>query len=211
MLKFEFPEAFFITGTDTGIGKTFVSALLMSGLNATYWKPVQSGLYAETDTEAVKRLTGLPAQNFHKEAYRLTEPLSPHASAAIDDVDIDLNKFVLPDFQTDHLIVEGAGGTLVPINAEKMIIDLMAQLQIPALVVARSELGTLNHTFLTLEALRKRNIPVLGVLMNGPENESNRRAIEHYGKVSVLAEIEPIKKINPSVLSQAFQAHFNSI
>lgn len=205
-----FPGTFFVTGTDTGIGKTVVSAMLTTGLGATYWKPVQSGLQEETDTEAVKRLTGLPENHFKKETYRLTEPLSPHASAAIDNVQIEMAQFVMPGFHTDHLIVEGAGGVLVPLNDEYMMIDLIAQLGIPALVVARSELGTLNHTFLTLEALRKYDIPVLGVIMNGPRNESNRKAIEYYGQVDVFAEIEPLAEVNPTTIKQAFLTHFSN-
>lgn len=204
-----FPRTFFVTGTDTGIGKTIVTAMLTKGLNASYWKPVQSGLQEETDTDAVKRLTGLPENHFKKETYRLNEPLSPHASAAIDDVEIEMEQLVMPEYHTNHLIVEGAGGVLVPLNDENMIIDLIAQLEIPALVVSRSELGTLNHTFLTLEALRQRDIPVLGVIMNGPKNESNRKAIENYGQTSVLAEIEPMTEVNLTTLERAFLNHFS--
>lgn len=205
----EFPEAFFITGTDTGIGKTIVSAILTKGLGATYWKPVQSGLQEETDTEVVKRLTDLPSSCFKPESYKLNEPLSPHASARIDGVHIDMDNFRIPGYETDHLIVEGAGGVLAPLNDESLIIDLMVRLKLPALVVARSELGTLNHTLLTLEALEKRNIPVLGVVMNGPQNESNRKAIEYYGKTSVLAEIESLDELSPAVLQDEFEKHFS--
>lgn len=181
-----------------------VSALLTQGLSATYWKPVQSGLQEETDTECVRRITNLPESHFLKEQYRLTEPLSPHASAAIDHVSIELSEFQLPAPETDHLVVEGAGGLMVPLNDQYMIIDLIQYLSLPALLVVRSELGTLNHTFLSLEALRSRNIPVMGVVMNGPINDSNRRAIEDYGGVEILAEIEPAKELNPQVLQQMF-------
>lgn len=204
----KFPTELFVTGTDTGIGKTVVSAMLTAGLNATYWKPVQSGLEGETDTRAVKRLTELPASHFKPETYRLSEPLSPHASAQIDGVTIDMSDFEIPDYSTNHLIIEGAGGVLVPMNDDSMMIDLMAQLNIPALVVARSELGTLNHTFLTLEALRKRHIPILGVIMNGPKNESNRKAIENYGNIDVLAEIKPMDEVNAQSLTNIFDKNF---
>jgi len=204
----KFPTELFVTGTDTGIGKTVVSAMLTAGLNATYWKPVQSGLEGETDTRAVKRLTELPASHFKPETYRLSEPLSPHASAQIDGVTIDMSDFEIPDYSTNHLIIEGAGGVLVPMNDDSMMIDLMAQLNIPALVVARSELGTLNHTFLTLEALRKRHIPILGVIMNGPKNESNRKAIENYGNIDVLAEIKPMDEVNAQFLTKIFDKNF---
>ena len=186
------PSEIFVTGTDTGIGKTVVSALLTAGLSATYWKPIQSGLKEETDTQFVKRVTGLPTDYFVQERYRLQEPLSPHASAEIDGVSISLSDFRIPKYETEHLIVEGAGGLMVPINDETMIIDLIEYLDLPVLMVARSELGTLNHTFLSLEALRSRGVPIIGVIMNGPKNESNRKAIEKYGKVKVIGEIESI-------------------
>jgi len=204
----DFPNEIFVTGTDTGIGKTVVSALLTQGLKATYWKPIQSGLQEETDTQALKRLTGLPEHHFKEEAYRLNEPLSPHASAAIDDVEITMNAFSIPDYATDHLIVEGAGGLMVPMNDTAMIIDLIKALEIPVLLVARSELGTLNHTFLSLEALRKRGIPIIGVIMNGPKNRSNRKAIEKYGQIEVLTEIDQIDDINSQKLSEIFKHKF---
>lgn len=206
----DWPEKIFVTGTDTGIGKTVVSAILAAGLNAGYWKPVQSGLDGETDTAAVRRMTGLPAGHFKEEAYRLTEPLSPHASAAIDGVEIEMNRFVTPAFDTEHLVVEGAGGVLVPLNERYLIIDLIARLAIPALVVARSGLGTLNHTLLTLEALRSRDIPILGVVMNGPRNKSNRQAIEKYGQVSVLAELEPLDTVDGPTLQEAYRQLFST-
>ncbi|MFH5831880.1 dethiobiotin synthase [Halalkalibaculum sp. DA3122] len=202
------PPAFFVTGTDTGIGKTVISALLTQGLNGTYWKPVQSGLEEETDTQFVQRVTNISSQQFVSEQYRLTEPLSPHASAAIDGIEIEFHKFELPDFETGHLVVEGAGGLMVPLNNEYMIIDLIKYLNLPVLLVSRSELGTLNHTFLSLEALRSRSIDVLGVIMNGPKNDSNRRAIEKYGNIRVLAEIEPLQQIDAPTLQKEFEKHF---
>lgn len=210
MTKDHFPGAFFVTGTDTGIGKTVVSAILTKGLGATYWKPVQSGLHEETDTEAVARMTGLPENHFQEETYRLSEPLSPHASAAIDNVEIDMRAFSIPDYQTQHMVVEGAGGIHVPLNENHMIVDLISQLELPVLIVSRSGLGTLNHTLLTIEALRKRNISILGVVMNGPENESNRKAIEYYGDTSVVAEIETFPELTPLTLKHAFKYYFSS-
>lgn len=209
MKEKQLPEKIFVTGTDTGIGKSVVSALLTVGLQATYWKPIQSGLQEETDTEFIRRVTGLPDRHFREERYRLTEPLSPHAAAAIDGISIALDDFKFPEYATDHLIVEGAGGLMVPINDRTMIIDLIKQLEVPALLVARSELGTLNHTFLSLEALRSRDIPVIGVIMNGPKNESNRKAIEKYGNVEVIAGIENIEFMNSNKLTSIFKNMFN--
>lgn len=204
----QLPSEIFVTGTDTGIGKTVVSAMLTAGLSGTYWKPIQSGLEEETDTGFVKRVTGLSDRHFVEERYRLTEPLSPHASAAIDGISIVLNDFEPPEYATHHLIVEGAGGVMVPINNDAMIIDLIKYLELPVLLVARSELGTLNHTFLSLEALRSRDIPVIGVIMNGPKNESNRKAIERYGRIEVLGELEPVDKIDPKTLISNFKKLF---
>jgi len=205
----ELPKVIFVSGTDTGIGKTVVSAMLTAGLEASYWKPIQSGLEEETDTEFVRRVAEAPEERIIPERYRLNEPLSPHASAEIDGVSISLDDFELPGFSTDHLVIEGAGGLLVPINGEDMIIDLIQKLDVPVLLVVRSELGTLNHTFLSLEALRSRDIPILGVIMNGPKNESNRKAIEKYGELKVLAELDRIKNLNNNTLISTFKKIFN--
>jgi dethiobiotin synthase len=205
------PPAFFVTGTDTGIGKTVVSAILTKALDATYWKPIQAGLEEETDTEFVKRTTEFPDSQIKDERYRLNTPMSPHAAAEIDGVSIDLEDFELPGCSTDHLVVEGAGGLMVPINDEDMIIDLISYLELPVVLVARSTLGTLNHTFLSLEALQKRDITILGVVLNGPQHESNRRTIEEYGDVDILAEIENIDPINASSLQKIFEEKFNKL
>ena len=206
----ELPSKIFVSGTDTGIGKTVVSAMMTLGLSATYWKPIQSGLEEETDTEFVRRVTGLSDEHFMPERFRLQEPLSPHASAKIDGVTISLDDFQLPEAGTNNLVVEGAGGLLVPLNDNDMIIDLIERFQLPVLLVSRSELGTLNHTFLSLEALRSREIPVLGVVMNGPKNESNKKAIEKYGNVEVIGEINTIETLNAKTLMSIFNTIFNT-
>ncbi|WP_138429510.1 dethiobiotin synthase [Fodinibius saliphilus] len=205
----QWPSEIFVSGTDTGIGKTVVSAILTKALSASYWKPIQAGLEEETDTEFVQRATGFSKQCIIPERYRLETPMSPHGAAQIDDIYIEMSDFELPDYETDHLVVEGAGGLLVPFNDDVMIIDLIEKLQIPVLLVARSTLGTLNHTFLSLEALRNRNIPVLGVVLNGPEHKSNREAIQHYGDIDIIAEIDTIDPLNASGLEETFDLHFN--
>lgn len=202
------PSSFFITGTDTGIGKTVVSAVLSKGLNASYWKPIQAGLQEQTDTEFIRRSAGLPDSRIIPEKHRLQSPMSPHAAAEIDNVCITMNDFELPEYATDHLVVEGAGGLMVPMNDDEMIIDLISYLQLPVVLVARSSLGTLNHTFLSLEALRNRDIPILGVVLNGRKNESNKKAIEYYGEVDILAEIGTIEALNAHALQLAFDRHF---
>jgi dethiobiotin synthase len=203
-MDIDFPEKFFISGTDTGIGKTLVSAMLMSALDATYWKPIQAGLDEETDSEFVKRSSEAPDEYIIPERYRLNTPMSPHGAADIDEVKISLKDFQLPEFETEHLIVEGAGGLWVPINWEKSVLDLIVHLDLPVLLVARSELGTLNHTLLSIEALRQRNIEVFGVILNGPIHQSNKETIEHFGNIPVW-KVEPLENISRNSLQGAFK------
>ncbi len=204
MIGHEIPRQLFITGTDTGVGKTVVSAILMAGLEGKYWKPIQSGLEEMTDTDWIRAVTGLPENHFYTETYRLQQPLSPHASAATEGIHIELESFQLPDTE-EHLIVEGAGGIMVPLNETHFMLDLMKKLAIPVLLVARSELGTINHTLLSLEQMRRHGLEVFGVVMNGPNNPGNREAIERYGNVKVRAEIESMPEINSQTLKQAFK------
>lgn len=205
----EFPDRLFITGTDTGVGKTVVAAILMAGLNGIYWKPVQSGLEEITDTEWIKEKTGLPDTRFCQETYRLRLPLSPHASAAHDGIRIDLEAFQIPvTEETDHLIIEGAGGLMVPLNEQDFMVDLMERTGARILLVSPTKLGTINHTLLSLAQLRRRGLTIMGIIMNGDRHQSNREAIEYYGKVRVLAEVEPLPVINPEVLKQVFEGLF---
>lgn len=198
------PNRFFVTGTDTNVGKTVVSSMLTLGLQAAYWKPIQSGLDPITDTDYVRQVTQLDDSHFHPERFCLSEPLSPHAAAAIDGVEIDLVDFQLPPSAKPHLIVEGAGGLMVPLNAHEYMIDLIKQLELPVCLVARSSLGTINHTLLSIAQLRRYQIPILGVILNGEKNPSNRAAITHYGRVPILGELEPLEDINPYTLKTAF-------
>ncbi|MEB3273095.1 MAG: dethiobiotin synthase [Prochlorothrix sp.] len=204
MSSFSWPSTFFVTGTDTDVGKTVIASMLTLGLGGAYWKPIQSGLEPSTDTETVRQVTQLPDHHFYPERFRLTQPLSPHASAAIDQVSIQLDDFSLPAVTQPHLIVEGAGGLLVPINDREYILDLIHYLQLPVCLVARSGLGTLNHTLLSLAALRSAQIPILGVILNGPKNPSNRTTLETWGQVPILGEVEPLDTVNPDTLRHAF-------
>ncbi|MEE9300958.1 MAG: dethiobiotin synthase [Alphaproteobacteria bacterium] len=194
------PRGIFVTGTGTEVGKTVASAWLMRRLDADYWKPVQSGLEGETDTEVVRRLTGFPPDRFHASTYETKAPLSPHESARREGRLIELKAFTLPS-AVRPVVAEGAGGVLVPLNEHVLMIDLMAQLGLPVVIVALSGLGTINHTLLTLEALRARALEVAGVVMNGPLNEANRRAIEDYGRVRVIAEIPRLDPLNDETLA----------
>lgn len=190
----------FVTGTDTGVGKTVVSAWLVRSLDADYWKPVQTGCEDDDDTPTVAALSGLAPSRLHPPAYRLRAPLAPDQAARLEGVEIDLDR-LRPPSTLAPLVVEGAGGVLVPLNARATMADLMVRLGLPVLVVARSGLGTINHTLLTLECLRRRALPVLGVVMNGPANAANRHAIEAFGNVSILAELPPLAPLNAGSLA----------
>ena len=195
----------FVTGTDTDVGKTVVSAALTLGLDTSYWKPIQAGLTPTTDTECVRAWTGLPSQRFHAEAYRLREPMSPHAAAEIDGVSIDVRR-VVEATPKGPLVIEGAGGLMVPMAPGTLMVDLIEALACPVVLVARTSLGTLNHTLLSISELRRRSIGISGVVLNGEEHESNRRAIEEYGGVRVLGRIPPLRTIDAESLRRAFDA-----
>ncbi len=156
----------FVTGIGTGVGKTYVSAYLVETLQADYWKPVQSGDLEATDTMKVKSMVKNKKSVFHPETYRLTQPFSPHKSAELDGLVIDPQRFILPETQ-NQLIVEGAGGLMVPLNDEFLMIDLIAQLQSEVILVVMHYLGSINHTLLSIEALKNRNLPINRVVFNG--------------------------------------------
>ena len=207
--KIRFPKRIFIAGSDTGIGKTVVSSILMMGLKGRYWKPVQAGAVPVTDTEWIKEKTELSDDYFLPESYRLSRPLSPHAAAAFDGTTVDLNQISIPeDSNCPHLIIEGAGGLLVPLNDREMMLHLIKQLNVPVILVVKSGLGTINHTLLSLAILKHHDISILGVVMNGRKNEINRRAIESFGSVSVIAEIEPLSSFSPESFQRAFRKYF---
>jgi dethiobiotin synthetase len=187
----------FVAGTDTDIGKTLVSSWLCLHSGYSYFKPIQSGSGSETDSQVVSRLTGT---KIHPEIYRLQEPLSPHQAAKIDKVEIDLESIILP--RSDQVLVEGAGGLLVPINDDLFVVDVIKHLNLPVILVAKSGLGTINHTLLSLEALRKRHILVLGVVLTGSSNPPNRDSIEKYGNIQVLGELPQLATIDRESLSQ---------
>lgn len=202
------PPAIFVTGTDTMVGKTFISAMLCKGLNAGYWKPVQSGIIDGMDTSWVREITALDDEHFYPEAYRLNQPLSPHLAAALDGITIEMAEITLPRYKQNNLIVEGAGGVLVPLNPRHLMIDLIEHLALPVIVVASSRLGTINHTLLTVNALRDRRINVLGVVVNGPPNPRNADAIVQYGKVPVIAQVHQIAPATTSSITAAFHTFF---
>ncbi|KPF84964.1 dethiobiotin synthase [Novosphingobium sp. AAP93] len=200
-------SAFVVTGTDTGIGKTVFSAALTGALGAHYWKPVQSGLDDGADKDSVATLAGLPAERIIPEAYRLTEPLSPHRAAELDGVAIDPDVLLLPEARP--LVVEGAGGALVPLTREVTYADVFAEWGLLTIVVARTTLGTINHSLLTIEALRARRVPIHGVAFVGEANEDNEATICEMGKVHRLGRLPVLPALTPQTLADAFAHGFN--
>jgi len=204
------PSRFFITGTDTAVGKTTVSSLLCAALDAIYWKPIQTGTREGTDRATVMRLANLPRSRTLPETYRFSPPVSPHLAAQRARVRIELRKVRLPQVAPhENLIVEGAGGALVPINSTELMTDLMSHLGLPVLLVARTTLGTINHTLLSIAALRAAHLDVRGVILSGKPNRENRRAIEHYGKIEVLGAVPPLNKMNRAIFREIFRRHFH--
>ena len=184
-----------VCGTDTDVGKTVVSALLVEGLEARYWKPVQSGVEGGGDRDRVAALLDLPAERIVPEAYRLAAPVSPHWAAEREGVAIDPARLALPP-GAGPLVVECAGGLLVPLRRDWLQIEQIARWGLPVVLVARSGLGTLNHTLLSLEALARRRIPVLGLVLNGEPHPDNPRTLAELGGVPVLAELAPIEPLD---------------
>jgi dethiobiotin synthase len=192
-------QGFFVTGTDTDVGKTLVCAWLLShfdanGIDACYWKPVQAGVEPETDSATVSRLSGVPDERIVPEAYLLPDAMAPHEAARRAGITIDMAKFQAPA-SGRFLVAEGAGGMLVPLTEKSYVIDLASLLHLPVILVARSTLGTINHTLLSLEALHRRKLPVAGVVLNGPATPHNRDAIERYGHTEIIAEIPRIEPV----------------
>ncbi len=203
---------FVVTGTDTGIGKTVVSAMLVQALNARYFKPVQAGLDAPTDTDVVKALAEVPDARIVPEAYRLRMPASPHQAAAAESVWIDPGRLTLPTgpggLTGEALIVEGAGGLMVPLNDDTLYIDIFVRWAVPVILCARTGLGTINHTLLSLEALKARRVPVHGVIFVGDEAAESRRIIARLGGARDLGRLPPLNPLTPQSLRAAFEANF---
>jgi dethiobiotin synthetase len=200
-------SAIVVTGTDTDVGKTVFCAGLTRLLDAAYWKPVQAGLAGETDAETVRRLAELPADRVLPEAWALHTPASPHLAAEIDGVEIDPDGLVLPPSERP-LVVEGAGGLMVPLTRRMLLIDVIARWGAPVVLCARTRLGTINHTLLSIEALRRRAIPLLGVAFVGEAHPENERIIGSLGKVAVLGRLPQLDPLTPAALAAAFAQAF---
>ena len=190
---------FIICGTDTDIGKTLISSFFVRGLNSFYWKPIQSGIYPETDSQTVVRLSKANKEKIIKEAYIFTKPLSPHWAAEIDQKTINFQLLNLPKLN-GPLIVETAGGLMVPLTRNHLQIDQIKEWGLPVILVCKSSLGTLNHTLLSIEALEKRNIKILGLIVNGKKHLDNPNTLAEFSGLPIIAEFPYIQKIDSNNL-----------
>ncbi len=196
-----------IAGTDTGVGKTVFAAALAGALDAGYWKPIQAGLDGPTDSETVADLGGLLPERIHREAYCLNTPSSPHRAAEIDGFEIDIDGLQLPPISAP-LVIELAGGLMVPLTRSVLQIDVLAKWQARVVLVARTSLGTINHALLSLEAMRSRGIDVAGVAFVGEENEASEAIIQTMGDVRRLGRLPVVTPLVPERLAVAFADNF---
>jgi len=192
----------FITGIGTGIGKTVVSAVLVEKLQADYWKPIQSGDLDNSDTQTVRRLVSNTTSHLHPEAYRLTQPFSPHKSAAIDGITIDPQNIVIPG-TTNLLIIEGAGGLMVPLTTKILLIDLIKQLGAEVILVTKNYLGSINHTLLSVYALQKENIAIKGLIFNGMKDIYSKQAIMDFTGLNLLGHIPEYNQLDKKAIIDA--------
>jgi dethiobiotin synthetase len=202
--------ALIVTGTDTGLGKTVVAAMITLALDGIYWKPIQCGTEGGTDRETVAKLTGLDASHFRPEVYCFREPLSPHRASELEGASIDVAKLVPPaDVPADRpLIIEGAGGVMVPVTRQMLQIELFGRWGAPVVVCARTSLGTINHTLLTLGALRNNKIRVQGVLFVGDEVRDSENTIIALSGAKRLGRLPFLKQLDQRSLRTAFAENF---
>ena len=196
-----FKKRIIICGTDTDVGKTIVSSFFVQGLKGIYWKPIQSGTDEGTDTKTVCKLLNLEPNRYLSERYKFKAPVSPHWAAEKESSFIEPNNLLLPDLDK-LIIIETAGGLMVPLNRNWLQIDQLKVWGAPIILVARTGLGTLNHTLLSLEALKNRNIKVLGIVLNGPPHNDNPKTLEQFGDTKILARLPIFKEVSAKVLSQ---------
>ena len=207
-------KGFFITGTDTGVGKTFFASILMKKYNFDYWKPIQTGKFNENDTLYIKKKLGIENNRFHKPIYTFKKPLSPHLASRYEKISISIKKIKKPN-TTKPLIIEGAGGVLVPLNKKNLIIDLIKKFRLPVIIVSKSILGTINHTLMTLEILKKNKIKVFGVILNNVKNKKegndNAKSIETFGKIKVLTQISSVNPITKKRIETLSKKEFINV
>lgn len=197
-----------VTATDTNVGKTVFSAALAAALDGYYWKPVQAGLVGETDAQVVARLSGLPAERILPEVYRLAMPRSPLAAARDEGITLYPQELNAPNVDRP-LVIEGAGGLMVPLNERILLIDVISGWQAPIVLCARTTVGTINHTLLSIEAMKRRGMPLLGVVFIGDADDAAEQAIEGFSAVRRLGRLPLVDPLDPTTLAAAFAAAFD--
>lgn len=195
-------KTYFVSGIGTDVGKTVASSALVEAMNADYWKPVQSGELDNSDSMKIKSLISNSKTTIHPETYRFELPASPHLSAMKENVGIDLDKFEVPETDND-MVIEGAGGLLVPLSDKHLIIDLIEKLNVPVILVIRSYLGSINHSLLSIEALKSRNIELAGVVYSGSPNAESERIISVFSGVPVLGKLPELSELTAKSVSEA--------
>ncbi|MFN7707643.1 MAG: dethiobiotin synthase [Sphingobacteriia bacterium] len=202
-------QAIVVAGIGTDVGKTVVSAALVRGLGASYWKPVQAGTEPMTDSQRVAAWAGCAPGRILPEAYCLQAPESPHSSAEKEGIRLDTGRLKLPADLAGPLVIEGAGGLMVPLNEESVYLDVIVQWQQPVVLVASLYLGAINHSLLSVEVLKIRNVPVLGILFTGPASASMESYILQYSGYRPLGRVPQLDEINPDSLQWAYQHHID--
>lgn len=197
-----------VTGTDTDVGKTVFAAGLAGALGASYWKPIQAGLDDGGDAATVARLGALPPERILGEIYRLATPCSPDRAAEIDGITIDPARLAPPEVD-GPLVIEGAGGALVPVTGDLLFADLFARWRLPVVLVARTTLGTINHSLLSIEALRARGVPILGIAFTGDAAEHSEATIVRIGRVRRLGRLPHLAPLDAATVRAAFADHFD--
>ena len=198
--KIDYMKRYFITGIGTDVGKTIASAIITQALKADYWKPVQAGELNHSDCMKVEALIDNDRTEFHPEAYKLNQPMSPHAAAERDGVEIDISSIKIPD-TNNHLVIEGAGGLLVPLNDKDTILTLIEMLNCEVILISRHYLGSINHTLMSIEVLKQRNITIKGILFNGKENKDTESIIKKMSGIEVIGRIDEFDNLNQHLIN----------
>lgn len=191
----------FVTGIGTDVGKTVVSSVLVEALNADYWKPIQTGSFFSTDTTKLQKWVSNSESKFHPEGYLLKQYMSPHAAAELEGIEIDIDSICLPETK-NTLIIEGAGGLMVPLNRKHFMIDLITKFDAEVVLVIQNYLGSINHSILSIDALKNKGTNILGIVFNGPPHELSKDIIMDYCGLKLLGRINKESEINKEVISR---------
>ncbi len=201
----------FVTGIGTDVGKTVVSGILTEALHADYWKPVQTGSYFSTDSEKMRKYISNTVSKIHPEAYVLRQYMSPHAAAELEHVHIDLNNINTPQTDNPNMIIEGAGGIMVPLNSKHFIVDVIQRLEAETVLVIQNYMGSINHSLLSIDALKQRNLPVAGLVFNGPPHQLSEDIILSYSGLTCIGRVQKEPQIDAKVISRYAEAFKGAI